>query len=217
MFKKFMLIVSSAILVAGCGAQKDKPSQTPTSTQETVDFGSSNDNKPIEFTIVDANGVDVSVYKPDFSEYYYLDESSDYVKGITFNEALKFFGSDFTGLVFYGYPTCAFCNEAFPVAVELSNQMQQPLYYVNVHMEGYGPDETSLNEFEKVAYAWYQDDGEGGKSFFVPTLFAIVNGEIVDAHTGLLSGVSIDTTQPLSQEHHDMLASEYQRLFDPVK
>lgn len=214
--KKVLLGVLSVFMLAACTSEPTQ-TQTPQPTQESIDFGATQHESSISFSIDSTSGTDLSVYEPDFSDYYFMNESAQYIKGVTFKEALKVFGSDFTGLIFYGYPQCNFCNEALPVVTELSNTNQQTVYYVNVHMENYGPDKEDLSKFEEIAYPWYQDDREGGKSFFVPTLFAVVEGKIKDAHTGLLPGTTIDTSKPLSIEHHDELASHYTRLFDLVK
>lgn len=214
---KTVLFVIPALLVAGCSSNQPAETTTPSTGEPTVDFGQSEANR-VEFTIDSESGLDLSVYTPDTSEYYFMEDDHDMLKGLTFEEALKIYADDsnFTGVVFYGYPRCAFCNEALPTLVDVAVENNQPFYYINVKMAGYEISDEDLAEFENYAYAYYQDDEQGGKSFFVPTVFAIKDGKILDAHTGLLDDVTIDTSEPLTQDVYDELSGIYQNLYDLV-
>ena len=215
-FKSTLFLIPS-LLLAGCTSTDGTTTTTPSTGDTTVNFTESEANR-LEFTINSDSGLDLSTYTPDTSEYYFLEDDQDMLIGLTFEEALKIYADDsnFTGVVFYGYPHCAFCNEALPTLVDVAVANDQPFYYINVQLSGYEISDEALAEFENYAYAYYQDDGQGGKSFFVPTVFAIKDGQILDAHTGLLNDMTIDTSEPLTQEVYDELSGIYQNLYDLV-
>ena len=216
MKSKLSTVILPLLFLAGCTGETGITTTAPTTSQPSVDFSEAEANK-VEFTIDSSSGMDLSVYTPDTSSYYFLEDNQHMLKGLTFQEALKIYDdSSFTGIVFYGYPGCAFCNEALPTLVDVAVSYDQPFYYVNVHMDGYAISEEDLSEFENYAYAYYQDDGQGGKSFFVPTVFAIKDGQILNAHTGLIDGMNIDTSQPLTQEAYDALSTIYIEFYESV-
>lgn len=213
---KASLALLPLVVLWGCSGTTTSETSTPTSAP-TVDFSESATTTQVEFTIDSTSGMDLSIYTPDTSAYYFVEDDHGLLKGLTFQEALKIYASDsFTGVLFYGYPTCAFCNEALPTLIDVASANGQAFYYVNVHMDGYSITDDDLASFEDYAYAYYQDDGQGGKSFYVPTVFAIKDGQILDAHTGLLDDMTIDTSEPLSAQAYEELFNIYQGLYDFV-
>lgn len=213
--KRFISLFIACLVLAGCN--DTSVSTTPTTHQPSIDFTEASENqKNMVFSIDSSSGIDLSVYDTDMSDYMYMGDDAIHFKGLTFAEALKIYDSSFTGLIAYGYPTCSFCNRAFPVLSDVLNVNNVDTYYVNVHLEGYSPTSEDLDEFKSYAYEYYQEDSNGEKSFFVPTIFAVVNGQIVGAHTGILEDVSVDVSQELSAENYQALFDIYQGLVDLV-
>ena len=110
-----------------------------------------------------------------------------------------------TGILFYSYPTCPWCNRAVPVLNEVAKVMGIHVYYVDVYeaelmdatgktfsAEGKAVIQSLLSHFDSILkHETNKNTGKTEPVLYTPEVVAIKKGAIVDHHTSLVSSFNM--------------------------
>lgn len=182
--KKILAVLMSAVIVlTGCAKKAEKLTIT----------------NPVELN-----------YEPAIMTVYdWIGENIADFREITFAESIRMFEEKGSGILYYGYNDCPFCERAVPMLNEAALETEIPVYYIDI----YGPEQPSRDQFDTLLE--YIDETlieqeDGSKGFFVPLIIGVKNGEITGSHVALVSGFSIeDETSQMNDEQKQELKNIY--------
>ena len=141
-------------------------------------------------TIVIENSVELSGEPADMSGYYWLEEGEDSFVEITAAESIRLFAEGGSGILYYGYVGCPFCERAVPELAKAASQYGITVYYVDVYHPANTP-EIYQTLFEYIDSVLVETDS--GKAFKVPLVIAVNHGEIVGSQLALVDGYRIES------------------------
>lgn len=155
-----------------------------------------NDNQPTETS--------PSIYRENISKTEILNENS-----------LQEFMDSGTGILYFGFESCPWCNSVLPVLIETAS------HYPEIKLYSYDPYEireeesevyqSILNEFNNYLLT----DDDGNKRLYVPDVYAIYNGEPIGSHKDAVDGYS--PNRPLTDNEVSELKKFYEELFESIK
>lgn len=183
MKKLTAFLLGSALLLGGCASKSEKVTIT-----NPVDIQS----EPAIMTVYEWIGDEIA----DFQE-------------ITFAESLRLFTEKGSGILYYGYNDCQWCERAVPVLNEAALQTGVTVYYIDV----YGPFQPTKDEFDDLMdyiEDTFLEDDKGNKSFFVPLVIGVKNGEITGSHVSLVKSFELkDETSMMDEAQKKELRDIY--------
>ncbi len=200
--KKIILILSMAISLMACGSGSSTTSTAePSATTETVTI---------------TNSVDFNTTKADMSGYKWLYDSEPAFVEITLEESIRMFSEGGSGILYYGYSGCPWCERAVPILNSVAKELGVTIYYINVHaqttMEAYNELVTYIEDIFEV------DSTTGEKEFKVPEVIAVKNGEITDHHLALVDGFKIESDESqMDDSQKEELRTIYYNLIESAK
>lgn len=191
-----MLVFMSVIVLTGC----------------TQSISKKQDNHEIYACDLDCDDADMS-------EYTTLQDKDHVFKEITFafsDELLQ--EEKFSGIIYYGYPNCPWCNEAVPLMNEIAKKYDQSIFYVNKKSQ----DSLDHPEEEEQAVALLskeitlEKDEEGNPHLYVPEVVVIKNGKITSHHMGTVDGHDAHE-RVMNEEEINQLRVIYETMFVVLK
>lgn len=189
------LLLAFILLAAAVLVQVDPAQQ--------IDAESVNITNPIEVAAADA----------DMTPYGIADNTV--YKEISLQESLRFFDENGSGILFFAKPDGSECKIAAQTLYSAAEELGIPVYYVNTAGEYSDEDYQKLSEDIQETF---QDDGTGTRSFFVPDVIAVKNGDITDYHVSLVEGVTVTSDGvELSDEQKASLKDAYTQLILSAK
>ncbi len=183
---KKILTVLAVFLLAGCSAGKDEP-------------------------ITIENDVELTGIKADMSGYYWLEEEDHPFVAISGAESIRLFAEKGSGILYYGYVGCPFCERAVPELSKAALRYGVTVYYVDVYDPVNTPDmyDVLLQYLDPVLV-----ESENGKQFKVPLVVAVNDGEIVGSQLALVDGYKIESADSqMSSAQKKELQNIYIDLF----
>lgn len=193
MKKIVSLLIVACIMLTGCGSNS-------TAITYTMD-------PDVNVTVISGT---------DYSEYEYLEDSEPAFEEISFKDALKFFQNGWSGVLYFGAPTCRFCNRAVPVLNQAAKDCGITVYYINSNKSiGSTEEETNelYNEITTYIEDSYQYDENGVKSFYVPNVIGVHNGEMAAWKVSLPDDYNINTSEQMNDKQKQELYDSYQKVF----
>lgn len=196
--KKMITVLLSISLLSGCSKEaNNKPSTSP----------HANNN---------AGAITLETYSADFSGYKFLSDNNPPFLSITIEESLKMYEDGGTGIVFYSYDTCPWCNRAIPTLAKAAKDSGIEVFYVDVKEKEFNAKTT--NEKKTIVQNLYKDidsalqtNSNGEKSLEVPLVLAVKDGKIVDSHLGVVSDFELDTSK---MDEYQVTSSQEDELYD---
>ncbi|MEE8808367.1 MAG: thioredoxin family protein [Lactimicrobium sp.] len=163
-----------------------------------------------------AGSINLDTSVPDLSAYVFLKDDNPAFLEISTEESLKLFTNG-TGIVFYSYETCPWCNRVIPVLDEAAKEAGITVFYVNIYSDDFmSKTDSEKSEIIQSLYTCLdpiltkEKDSETGEEkpvMQVPEVVAVKDGRIVGHHLGVVDGFTLDTNN----------LSEYQVTDDQVK
>lgn len=189
----------ASLVLTGCGQSK--------TIQASASASASGNN---------AGAINLNTSKPDLSAYVFLKDDDPAFLEISTEESLKLFENG-TGIVFYSYETCPWCNRVIPVLDEAAKEAGITVFYVNIYSDDFmSKSDTEKSDIIQSLYTCLdpilkkEKDSETGKEkpvMEVPEVVAVKDGKIVGHHLGVVDDFTLDTNN----------LSEYQVTDDQVK
>ena len=167
--KKILTCLLAVVLLAGCFNKTE--SKKNTSTSETSN------------TLTITNPIKLNSTKADMKGYKWIRNDVADFQLITLKESLRMFEEGGTGILYYGYDECAWCNRAVPELNEVAKELNLTIYYVDASAKVEKDDYKKLLEYIDPVL---KVNSSGEKGFYVPAVIGVKNGKLVDYHVSLL-------------------------------
>ena len=193
--KKLLMILLTVTMLAGCSADKTSGQVSSSAKTEKV-------------TITD--NTDILSTKADMSGYKWIGSDQADFEETTVSEVMKMFSEKGSGILFFGYTGCKWCQRAVPELNKVAREMDVKVYYVDASIQ---PDETQYNQLVGYLSDILDTDDKGQKEFFVPLVVGVKNGKIVGHHQSLVDGFNPQSDEDqLSDAQKDKLDDIYRDI-----
>ena len=191
--KKIVLILTALLTLVSCGKQEQEVDKTVTIT----------------------NSVELNTYDADMSGYKWLYDSEPAFTEITLEESIRIFKEKGSGILYYGYAGCPWCERAVPILNKVAKETGVTVYYINVHFQ---TTKEAYNELMTYISPILEKDSEGEPVFKVPEVIAVKNGEITDHHLALVEDFKIENDDSqMSDSQKKELEDIYLNLIQSAK
>ena len=191
--KKIVLILTALLTLVSCGKQEQEVDKTVTIT----------------------NSVELNTYDADMSGYKWLYDSEPAFTEITLEESIRIFKEKGSGILYYGYAGCPWCERAVPILNKVAKETGVTVYYINVHFQ---TTMEAYNELMTYISPILEKDSEDEPVFKVPEVIAVKNGEITDHHLALVEDFKIENDDSqMSDSQKKELEDIYLNLIQSAK
>ena len=196
--KKILTCLLAVVLLAGCFNKTDSKKNTSSDT----------------LTIT--NKVSLTSTKADMKGYKWIRNDVADFQLISLKESLRMFEEGGTGILYYGYDECAWCNRAVPELNEVAKELNLTIYYVDASAKVEKDDYKKLLEYIDPVL---KVNSSGEKGFYVPAVIGVKNGKLVDYHVSLLDDFELSKDDPdkqLSDAQKQELQDIYRKIAKEV-
>ena len=196
--KKILTCLLAVVLLAGCFNKTESKKNTSSDT----------------LTIT--NKVSLTSTKADMKGYKWIRNDVADFQLITLKESLRMFEEGGTGILYYGYDECAWCNRAVPELNEVAKELNLTIYYVDASAKVEKDDYKKLLEYIDPVL---KVNSSGEKGFYVPAVIGVKNGKLVDYHVSLLDDFELSKDDPdkqLSNAQKQELQDIYRKIAKEV-
>ena len=137
----------------------------------------------------------------------------------TYDEILEVFTKG-TGIVFFGFPACDWCQVYAPVLDEAAREQGVgKIYYLNI-MEMRKADTDEYKKLVELTSDYLGNDENGNKRIYVPDSYYIKDGKIVGHNNSMSTLSGIDAREYFNEERRKTLKEELikliQNVYEPV-
>lgn len=205
--KKILNVITVVLFIiglVGCKAQE---------TPET-DCGTSQDTHNL---CTRPLGTDESeeVNREGLDEYVGLSENS-VLQTIYFEEAKALIEGG-TGVLALGFPSCQWCQEAFPILDNVASDLNvNNVYYLNVRGLTRGEEDTEYEQIADLLQDYMGTNEEGEMVIYVPDVFFIKDGEVIAHHLGTTEDHDAHERQ-MTEDEIEELTNTYINMFNLLK
>lgn len=191
--KKIVLVLTALLTLVSCGKQEQE----------------------IDKTVTITNFVELNTYDADMSGYKWLYDSEPAFTEITLEESIRIFKEEGSGILYYGYVGCPWCERAVPILNKVAKETGVTVYYINVHFQ---TTMEAYNELMTYISPILEKDSEGEPVFKVPEVIAVKDGEITDHHLALVEDFKIENDDSqMSDSQKKELEDIYLNLIQSAK
>lgn len=160
------------------------------------------------------NSVDLTSTKADMSDYVLLKDNDHVYEAITMKESSRMYNEGGTGILYYGYPQCPFCNRMVSVLNDAAKELGVKVYYIDIYQEG--STQEDINGIFENLDSILDKDENNQPVFYVPEVVAVKNGKIVGNHVSLVDSYS-DVSKDLTKSQHNELKDIYTSLIKSLQ
>lgn len=157
--------------------------------------------------------------KADVSEYEAFDDKDHVFLEVNMNQANEFLeNKEFTGVIYYGFPTCPWCIEVLPVLNDVAKNEDMNVYYVDRENDENKAHPEWREKTTKIlddAYGLETND-EGEPNLFVPEVVFVKDGKIIGHHMGTNDDHDA-TERKMTESEKKELQTVYEKLFAKIK
>ncbi|MFV0379404.1 MAG: TlpA family protein disulfide reductase [Anaerorhabdus sp.] len=154
----------------------------------------------------------------DMSGYVGFNDLNHFFLPRSMSDINSFFDADEDFIVYYGYKDCPWCKEAVPVLNDLAKEYDYKILYVNVK-----EDDKDLRDRSKKAYLdtlkhldnYLAADHSGKKGMYVPAVYFVVDGEVVDYNIGTVATHNANE-RVMNDEEKSELINIYRSAFEKI-
>ena len=176
--KKILTCLLAVVLLAGCFNKTESKKNTSSDT----------------LTIT--NKVSLTSTKADMKGYKWIRNDVADFQLISLKESLRMFEEGGTGILYYGYDECAWCNRAVPELNEVAKELNLTIYYVDASAKVEKDDYKKLLEYIDPVL---KVNSSGEKGFYVPAVIGVKNGKLAEYHVSLLDSFELSKDDPNKQ------------------
>lgn len=190
--KKIVTVLLTCVFLIGCSTG----SGSFASSKEDVE------------TITITNNASIISTKTTLSGYKWVGSEIGDFQETTLKETIKMFDEDGSGIVYYGYVGCPWCERALPELNKVALKYGVMIYYVDASVSPTKEDYENLTN--KLGDILDTDEETGEKELFVPFVVGFKDGEVVGSHTALVDDFEIESeTSQMSDEQKQELQDIY--------
>ena len=160
---------------------------------------------------------EITYEKSDMAGYRFMDDEDHAYVDVTFEEALDTIENG-TGVIYFGYTGCPWCQRAVPVLNEAAKAHAVKILYLDCSSVG---SEENAENFEKLVdlcSEWLEKDEKGEPTFYIPYVVGVRKGKIVGAHDATVESFRIvDENSNLNEEQHEELLGYYNEILEKLR
>ncbi|OLU38945.1 TlpA family protein disulfide reductase [Ileibacterium valens] len=186
------LFVMAALFLSGCQMS------TTNKEQQSADEQIENQN-----TGCDSEALACMPGETD-SEPEAKDEAS--FNEMSFNDAISFFEDKKTGLLYFGFADCPWCQEIVPILDQALKENGKSVHSIQTRdseLNRLYSDEQKA-EIEKYISDYMSEDDQGVLTLYVPLVLYVENGEVVDGHQGTVDEHDAHERKMTDQEKQEV-------------
>lgn len=191
--KRLIIALLTITMLAGCSSSHQEENTASTPTPASTE----------KVTIT--NKADITAFKADMSQYKWITEPYGDFEETTLKESIKMFTEKGSGILYFGYVGCPWCERAVPNLNKAAVTTGATIYYIDASVQ---PDDADYKEITGYLSSVLDKDENGDPEFFVPLVVGVKNGEIVGSHTSLVDDFT------LQSEDDQMSDAQNQELED---
>ena len=140
----------------------------------------------------------------DMTEYQGFKDEDHVYRRTTMRESFRLVEEQATGILYFGYTTCPYCLQVVPVLNDLAKKYGQMVYYIDVFSTVDSISDEDIDRYLEM-YEDFLEKEDGEPVFYVPQVFVIVNGQVIDGHVGAVDSFDPSTQSKLTPEQKDEL------------
>lgn len=149
----------------------------------------------------------------DMSGYEGVNSTKHNFKGVIVTELFNCIDNKSSGIFYLGRTNCGCCQTCVKYINKAAEELGVTVYYLDVYDPDYPLNDTETCDKLKL----YLDpilfiNEEGEKELQTPTIFSVINGELVDSII-CLSDYNWDT--PPTENQENKLVNRYKEIFKP--
>ena len=143
-------------------------------------------------------------------------DSRQGMEEISFEQALQDLEHGKTGIYYFGFENCPWCQEAVPLLLEEAGETGQQIRYVKTR----DADKNRLYDEEQKARItpyireWMSDNDQGELTLYVPPVIRVENGEVTGGHEGTVEGHDAKE-RTMTDTEKEELRAVYKELLRP--
>lgn len=184
MKKYLMMLLCALMLLAGCA-------KADTTEEQFKEY----DVPGGEIKTIELMNVAV-----DMTAYQGFTDRDHVFRRTTMKESFRLLDEEASGILYFGYSTCPYCLQVVPVLNELAKKYGQTVYYIDVYNEVDRISDAELDRYMSAYADFLETDEDGEPVFYVPQVFVIVNGQVIDGHVGAVDSFDPSTQSSLTSE-----------------
>ncbi len=133
---------------------------------------------------------------------------------ISFEEAIAFFEDKQSGLLYFGFPNCPFCQEIVPILHTLASQANIPVHYIQTRDDQGIRLYTDSQRDEIAPYLqdYIHNNSEGEPTLYVPLVVAVEEGKVVGGHQGTIQGHNAHEQDMTAEQKQEVQEDLYQLI-----
>lgn len=191
MYKKVLVMMCCLFLVMGCSEK--------------------NEEKKVELCGLGCEKADMSAYGDTLKENHQFLEA-------TYKQTNGFYGNkDFTGVIYYGRSSCAWCIEIAPLLDDVAEKYDLNIYYVDKSSEVNQDKKEENKAIQILDEAYGLDKNEEGiPILYVPEVVFVKEGKIVDHHLGTIENHDAHERQ-MNKDEKRLVTSIYDNLMKELR
>lgn len=161
--------------------------------------------------------------KADMSGYESFMETDHNYIDVTMSDVNEMFKNKETFVAYFGFSTCPWCIEILPLLNQAAQESEMNVQYVNIRSDGVEKEndirvDTNKDylEFVEIVKDTLGTTEDGTKRLFVPFVYFVKDGEIVDYREGTFENHDAKERKMTSEEMVE-LTDIYRTGFDKLK
>jgi len=158
-------------------------------------------------TIKITNSVDLNYTDAQMDQYTWIGSEIGDFRKITMKEALRLFDEQGSGILYFGYVGCPWCERAVPVLNEAVRETNVTVWYVSTKDTF---ESSVLDTLKEDLYDALPVDSDGNRGFYVPMVVGVKKGKVTGHHTSLVDGFEIkSSSDQMTDEQKTQLKNLY--------
>ncbi|WP_305204523.1 TlpA family protein disulfide reductase [Dubosiella newyorkensis] len=134
---------------------------------------------------------------------------------LSFEEALSFFKEKKSGLLYFGFENCPWCQEALPILREEAKRQNVSIHSILTRDENNELLYTEEQKQEIIPYLqdYMSKNEEGELTLYVPLVVVVKDGKAIEGHVGTVDDhdaharkMTEEEKQELQKKYEDLLA-----------
>lgn len=180
---RWAMLGLSACLLCGCQAQTSDTSKASLSEQSSQTAGSIVACAPDTSECEDDQTTEMPSENERIEAYNQI--VSNFTE-ISFDEAIGLFENGKSGLVYFGFSRCPWCEEVVPLLEKAAKEQGVEVLYVKTRdaMKERLYTDEQRDQIAPYIGEYLQDNDEGVPTLYVPLVLAIQDGKVVMGHQG---------------------------------
>lgn len=134
---------------------------------------------------------------------------------ISFDDAIDFFKEGKTGVLYFGYSGCPWCQEVVPILEEQKDKHDLDVYWIKTRDAEGERLYTDEQKEEIIPYIqeYMKNNKEGELTLYVPLVLNVQDGQIMAGHQGTVKGHDAHE-RTMTDEELDEVQSTFEEMFE---